>query len=372
MRFARLRREPTASAASSSEQAFDTYDVADLQPVGAWYIKNLIPGASCSPAPPGLPPAYATGNKIARTELVAGHLETVETGRRLSAVMIRADDGSRQRVSWYDTALRARCALHVDFDAIRCGPLLTSIVEPLTEVYGDPACTAAVASVADPVPNDALVSSRPIDRQRFTYFRIGEAPPQLFQRVNGACTPTALLYASGTIRIAQTIPSASLPWFSSRTIERNRLAVTVFVDNEGTTEQFPIGITEQRTKRSCSFMPTSDGDTRCVPEADPMRFGDSRCSAENAFATLPVPSRAGPPRPVAAWSGDDCRGGFDLFELGTPLPSSQRPRDVYDRGRGGSCARDSLASSPYSSLAFHAIGSAIPSITFERAVLIAE
>jgi hypothetical protein len=192
----------------------------------------------------------------------------------------------------------------------------------------------------------------------------GAAVTGLFQRQDGRCVALPGTGFDGFHVLVGEVERAAFDAFVDASPAAGRLSPRVRVDGEGATERFPAALTDTKAKVECSLQPTSDGRVRCVPSWMQARYPDASCSGA-AFTTSVIGDPAAP-KHGARWSGDLCRGGFELHELGASMAPSAEVYDTNAAGEG--CARNPFASDS-SSLFYNALGPVVPPAAFAAVTL---
>lgn len=370
-RYATLIREGAPLITWGFDSAgLDTYELGAAVPGSTWYEKPLSGGDECglvTDAP--FTTLYPVARKLETTELVSGHVERVDTGFRLGAVVIVGDDGSRERVAWYDNQLGAECSVQLDTHGVaRCVPPSTPLV-PCGPLYGDGDCLVELACQDEPPPLGFLgdagsrwaVSTDSSSEQ--VYYRVGTRPSAVYSLASGVCTRTVLDPSSFvTILKGSTAP---LDTFGDTVRGDGRLRVAVRVDSEGATDPSPGSITDSATSEPCSLVLAAGGDVRCFPASATARYSDASCGEADRLA-LTSPSEPAPPY-LSAWLGDPCGGGTALFERGPMLASPSRVYDTDAFGQG--CTYNPYATGASNAYSF---GPSVPLESFVAATLVTE
>jgi hypothetical protein len=353
---------------SDGPATYPIYATGAPSTVTTWYQQQLD-AADCLPSPAtGSATIVPLGPQVQPGDLVTGHIERVATGHRLSYQQIVADDGTRERVAWFDTATNLECTvqpaikngLPADGPA-SCVPKAAQGF--LIGLYGDAKCTKELLAIVDAeVP--AFVQSQD------AYFRVGAPSPTLYGKdMNGTCAVTTQV--GGVFYFAEKIPVAALDVFAEvvdLSPAAARLGVSARADADGATDTVASTLTDRMTGNACTFAATSDGMTRCLPRTVQLRYADNGCAGP-PFVTLAPADDAG--RLYAAgWKGDLCTGGATVYQLGSPIAP---PNEVYDTdAQAHGCQRNPFASMLGSSgLAFRAVGDPVVA-SFLEATLVAE
>lgn len=346
---------------SWSDNAF--YETGAPRPLTVAYKR----AASCTPTP--VEPHrvyYALGRKLDASELVAVHLQNIATGHRLNALSWVADDGATQRLGWYDTRLKTRCALARAADAtVRCLP---RAVGSNPYLFSDPRCTvSAVASVPLPDVDAVYVESQDegtCETERSHVYSVGkQLTGPLFELANGSCVEStqqsdATFYASGSELDPQTFDE-----FDQTRLGTGRLRLAAEQDAEGALELPPPsrGITDTVLGTACAFGQTADGRGHCVPLGMQRVFSDASCSQPlgvdgGQACGVPFPQ-------YVQWQVGDACAGLALAKLGV---SSARPSAAFAIS-GVECKP-----TPASTAALFTVGAQVDPSTLASAQIITE
>jgi hypothetical protein len=377
-RYATLVHEGAPVGASFDEDGSGNDDTGtDLyelgEPVGATPIFVRPPGADASACAPPAADApnhfYRLGRRIGPGELVAGHVETVATGHRMAYQSIVADDGARQRIGWYDTALDTACSIGLARDGQhRCLPPATS-VSFLPGLFADAGCHTPLViwSSGDPAifltDTDGEGGLEP-----GAYYHIGEPPKQVFTDDGSACVAIDVGAPTLFRTLSDEVPPPAFDAFAETTVSTGRLDMTVHTDGDGATDPFPTTLTDPTTHEPCDFEPAADGKTRCLPWAGGVLYTSPSCASAPGAGGVTTSLVAGPPPTHAgAWSGDVCTGGFALSSVGQPVGSPGGDLWVTNPYGDFCVANPSLRDD--TSLRFFAVGPPAPPASFEEATL---
>ena len=144
-----------------------------------------------------------------------------------------------------------------------------------------------------------------------------------------------------------------------------RLQLTQRVNAQGATEAFPSTTTDTATHSACAILPTADGESRCLPSSEWLRFSDSSCSPSGAVTTT-SPS-ATTPTIGSRWNGDACGGGLVLHEL---VPSRNWPTQIYDANILTGCTLDPFGTG--GDHQYYVAGAELPLSDFAKVALVTE
>jgi hypothetical protein len=377
---------------------FPVYSTGQPLSLSVWYKRGFgIDECVATATPPGVQ-VVPMGQQVLPADLVVGHIETVPTGHRLSYQQIVADDGTRERVGWYDTATNVQCTVTpFAMGPVRCVPHADSAF--FLGDFGDAACTKPLiyaggykTPFVQPVPAEPpLVTAVPLD----SYYRVGTTPAAVYEEQNGVCVKTD--QDPSTFALAEEFPLAAFDAFADVDLSPAgaRLGLAARADAEGATDPVPGTLTDRTSRLPCDLKVTTDGKTRCLPPASQMRYPENTCSAmpfvsigspgpagrliydigwfgegcsNNATPTCVAPlAPATPPSYASGWSGDFCTGGVTFHEVGAVIPT---PAKVYDAESYG-CDQNPYASGN-SQYTFNAVGAEVPPSSFAEAKLIVE
>ena len=377
-RYATLVHEGAPSGATIDSGSGNDNAGLDLfelgPPLGATpvFTRAAGEGATCAPPAADSPNHYyRLGRRLAASELVRGHVETVSTGHRISFVSIIADDGARQRIGWHDTALDADCSIGLARDGQpRCLPNAPSVTA-FPEVFADADCHTPVFFSPG---GEAFVTTLSGDfgLEPGGYYRAGAEPKQLFSDTGTGCVSLGA-GVPGLLTLSDEIPPGAFDAFAETTIATARFEMVVHVDRDGAIEPFPISrdgwppLTDTKTHERCDLARAADGKTRCLPGSPSVRYTSPACGATPGAGIVSV---LGDPPPYAStWSGDACTGGLALSLVGKSIPATGAVWDTTSYG--DFCVANPLALDD-PSLEFYAVGAAEPSSNFEQAAPITE
>jgi hypothetical protein len=332
-----------------------------------WYQRQLgTDNCVATPTPTGVK-VVPLGQKVSTADLVVGHVERVPTGHRLSYLQIVADDGTRERIGWYDTVTNLECTVTpLKQGPARCVPAAEKAFL-FPGGFGDAACTKALVYIADEtmVPSIVQPDSSSLQAAQDSYYRVGGPSPDTYQMQDGKCVKTDT--PANFFHFAEEIPLTTFDAFTDIDLSPTgaRLGVAARADGEGAIDLAPATIMDGTTMAACNLAPASDGKMRCLPETLQKRYSNATCDS------APFVSNYGPtsPRYASGWMGDFCTGGVGLFEIGAAIST---PADVYDTdAQGQGCARNPFASGSRD-LTFSAVGDTVSPSTFAEAKLVVE
>lgn len=293
-------------------------------------------GGSCVPAGPASPNDELHAVKKIPVDLfVAGAIEEVPHGDRLSARVLRGDDGSREVLAIRDATLDVECDPRIDeLGQVRCAPAASALGGGA--FFEDPGCARPLladigASPDCPAPRFAEASGEgSACGGGFHAVQVGKkvSAMSVYQGEPGACGPAAFVPPDWAFyEVGAEVEAASLPALRSVESGRGRLRVAVFTGDDGA----PLAQGERfiDTERNEGCIPRlfADGKTRCVPENVPRfnLYSDAGCTA--FLAAIPKEDGCAAPAPrigfVTATPADPmCPGPAvveQLREIGAPF-----------------------------------------------------
>lgn len=346
-----------------------TYEVGAALSGTSWYMQPLDLPDECSAVDVVQPSDFRrVARKATVADFVSARREKIPSGRRLSPIMIVADDGARQRVAWHDEELNVGCNVAPSGDGkMRCLPTAGgALVLPGFFAEG---CKLILA-----VPTTEGVKEGDLVKAAQTapgisldaYYRLGAAAKKIYEiAADGACVES--IFFTGAYPLIDELPVSRMDEFTSTSRDVNGLRATTLVDAEGTVDRSTFTLTDVSTGVRCMLAPTSDGRTRCLPDTTVnLRYADATCPAAS-----PVVSNApGAPAPTHAmrWKGDVCSGGFDVVAVGAAIPSPEKTYDTDPYGSG--CVLNPFATPGI--LSYHSVGQPLPLDAFPAVELVTE
>jgi hypothetical protein len=362
-RYARIL-EPAGDAIETN-----SYEVGPALTGAAWYMKPLDQPDACFPVDI-VPPAdfRRTARKTTPTDFVGAHLETIRSGRRLSPIMLVADDGTRQRVGWHDEDLNFDCSARPsEGGKTRCLPNAGSAFVLPGFFSEDCKLTLAIPDNAGAKAGDLVKPVQAAPGIRLdAYYRLGAAAKKIYERSeNGECVES--IFFAGAYPLIDEVLSSRMDELTLRSTVVGRFLTTSLVDAEGTVDRSTFTLFEASSNTSCAFAPTSDGKTRCLPStALNIRYGDAACTPSAPLVSVPP----GGPSPDLAirWKGDVCSGGYELASIGSAVAGPDKTYDTNAYGVG--CYLNPFATP--GTLSYFALGQPVSPDLFPAVELVTE
>src|SRR5262249_45662184 len=100
---------------------------------------------------------------------------------------------------------------------------------------------------------------------------------------------------------------------------------------------------DRQRNEDCAFKVANDGLLRCLPlHADnaPTSYSDPMCTTPVMYF-LPARCSAPPPYSVVPYSGNGCRGTYQVYQA-QPQPISPTPANYYSKTVTGSCVQRAI------------------------------
>jgi hypothetical protein len=272
---------------------------------------------------------YPVSRLLRVSDLVTATSEVVDTGRRLAVTTRIGSDGSREALGLFDTVFARACALALAGDGKqRCLPTPDGQIYFLADVFADDECRTGFGLQLsfNPAPVGGLVTNGN-ETEKVTVYRVLEAASSSYRLMNGACVKDPDYQGGVAVEL---IAASEFPAFYDVTTSAGALEMVLPTDRQGATTLCPRLIDTEHDW-ACHFLPTADGENRCLPVALPASFNSQDCGAPVIGVDT---ARLGTAIYVQQWQGEVCSGGFVLRPRGKRLTA---PRVTSDLDVSGYC-----------------------------------
>lgn len=294
--------EIPGAACTAEDNPYAVYEVGDAMadsPTFGSFSGTCLPWG---PAAPGT--ELRAVSKIPAEMFVSAAVSVEPHGDRLSAQVLRADDGAREILGIRDEGLDVACDPRMDdLGAMRCAPAISALGGG--NFFADAACERPLladigASPNCPSPRFAEAPSDPAAcKKGFHAVEVGKkvSSMNVYQGEPNACGPAAFLPPDWAFyEVGPEVDTGALPVLAVTDAGDGRLRVPRYTGPDGVPlAQAPQFIDSERNE-ACVPRLFADGKTRCVAEQVPRfnLYSDDACTTPLAAVpkvdACPVPA----------------------------------------------------------------------------------
>jgi hypothetical protein len=289
--------------------------------------------------------AYGVGEAIDPASFVAAEEVVQPTGERLAATALVAEDGSVERLGWYDTELETACQSgELQDDSVpRCVP--SDAVFDDGSLFTDAQCSERAAlGVAECSADVPFVGRYEMTAcsWAWSYFERGARVPgaDAYMSASGCESASATRGDPywGVYRVGDALTASRLAALETTYVGSERIRQVVEQAEGGATRVTRV-LHDSTLNATCSFEKAADGATRCLPlSVYPFRYAaDAACTTLLASRNAPTGCDVAVDVVALDEPSDDQCGGFRrAFAAGAPFAAA-----VVYQGGPDNCAESS-------------------------------
>jgi hypothetical protein len=289
---------------------------------------------------------FALGAAVAPASFVGAETSVEDQGERLGALVQKADDGSIERIGWYDSQLKMACELGImSGDAsVRCVP--TNYVIDGNAWFSDAMCMTRVAigfavECANGTPVIRRFEDKGCDVRTSVFALADELDQSAVFTGPESCRPAsetlpgesgAHFYALGTEYAPSALASLKLVRAG-----KGRLTASYEQSAGGKRRMVRGNFYDTMLKTACTFARASDGMQRCVASSlfDTQAFSDTACKHPIAGASVSADCKPSSTYvTINQASNLDCNGATRTYHGGAAIGA---PKNLYFKQYDGTC-----------------------------------